>query len=159
MLIIQLDIAHEIIDVVQTGQCISLCRLDYAPVFRQLDTAVDSCKYYLRTRIRFWYEVYCSELEAFDFCALIRGQNDDRNIFEFIVPAEYVQHFLTAHVRHLKIKKHHSKVINMSTHLFQSFDPVTGKQQFIVIFKDIFQKPLVDEFILNNKDVALDGED
>ena len=72
MLVKQLDVSLEIIDVEQIRKIIPLCRIDYAPVFIELDALIDPRLDNLRQRIWLWDKISRTKLLAFHFGILIR---------------------------------------------------------------------------------------
>ena len=92
IMIVLLSIAVEELLVIQAGQRVPFCRLDYLSVFGQFDDTQHSCMYYVDSRIRFRDKVCSAKPEALYLRVFLRSHDDHRDMRQELVFLHRFQH-------------------------------------------------------------------
>ena len=151
------DILEEIFVGIEPRDGVPFGLLDEALVFEQLDNAFAAGKHHLGHVEGFLDKVFCSQLEASDFGFLFRGHHDDGNPLEGFVFAPLLQELETVHDRHEQVQKHQGIAGILPCKFFQGVFRVVGVADRIFLRKDIPENLAVDQFVIYDEDVPLDG--
>ena len=137
---------------VQSGQPVMLRRRDQLPSLAALQKPAYPGQNHLRDIKGLCDKIRRPHLQRLQLRALIRGQDDDRNILQLLILLQPLHHLEAGHNRHIQVKENDGKLLRMPVDLIQCFLPILRIYDMVRILQNNAQRIPVDLMVIYDQD-------
>ena len=150
-LVVQVDVAQEVVDVVQPGQAVALRGFDGLPALGQLHATVHPGLDDLPGGVGLRYEIHGADFQAFQLRVLIGGEHDDGQLPQVLVRLDGLEDLHAVHAGHLQIQQQQRQVALVGFDQVHGLDAVLGIEHVVIGFDDVAQHHPVDRLVLDHQ--------